>query len=99
MKYWRRKYQVFLIILISFGILFFPTYALYYSLEGVDVFRNPHWENPDQGGLLGIFQKKWIGLGWISYGIIPLAGKEFIKLPPKLFLNPRSTDKTPVLRC
>jgi len=56
-KDWRHKYQVLLITPISFWVLFFPTYCLFYSLDGVDAFRSPHWENPVQEDLLIDLQK------------------------------------------
>ena len=99
MKDWRNKYQVLFITLISFWVLIFPTYCLFYSLDEVDVFRSPHWENPDQEDLLADVQKELIGSGGNWGCFIFLQGKELLRLFPYLSLNPLSIKKDPVLRC
>jgi hypothetical protein len=99
MKVWRDKYKILFIILISSWVLIFPTYCLFYSLDKIDVFRNPHWENPVQEDLLSDLQKKGIGSGWNFCAIISPQGKESLELFPDLSLNPLSIEKVPVLRC
>ena len=99
MKDWRNKYQVLFITLISFWVLIFPTYCLFYSLDEVDVFRSPHWENPGQEDLLADVQKELIGSGGNFGGFIFLQGKESLRLFPDLSLNPLSIQRVPVLRC
>jgi hypothetical protein len=98
-KGWRQKYQDLFIVLISFGILIFPTYGLFYSLEKMDVFRSPHWENPIQEDLLAVVDKKWAGSEWNFSAIIFPPKNESLKLFSALSLNPLSIEKVLVLRC
>jgi hypothetical protein len=99
MKDWRKKYQIILIILISFWGLAFPTYCLVYSLDKLDVFRSPHWENSLQEDLLADQANKWIGLVWISCSIIFSQGKHFLKYVSSFFLSLLFIENISVLRC
>ena len=64
MKDWRNKYQVLFTTLISFWGLTLPTHCIVYSLDRVDVFRSPYWENPVQENLLNNVEKKLTGSGY-----------------------------------
>ena len=99
MKDWRNKYQVLFITLISFWALIFPTCCLFYSLDGMDVFRSPHWENPVQEDLLTDAPKELIASGGNLLGFISPQGKEFLTLFPDLHLNLLSIEKDLILRC
>ena len=99
MKDRRKKYEILFMILISFWVIIFPTYCLLYSLDKMDVFRSPHWENPVQEDLLAAVQREFIGSGGNYCAIVSPPGKEFFKLFPDLSLNPLLIEKVPVLRC
>jgi len=102
MKDWRNKYQVLFITLISFWALIFPTYCLFYSLDEVDMFCSPRWENRDQEDLLADVQdveEELIGSGWNFCTFIFPQKIEFLKLLSDLSLNPLSIERVPVLRC
>ena len=99
MKDWRHKYQVLFVTLISLWVLIFPACCLFYSLDKMDVFRSPHWENPVQEDLLIDLQKKWMGSGWLFCPVLFLQGKEVLRLFPDLLLNPLSIENILVLRC
>ena len=104
MKDWRNKYQVLFITLISFWVLIFPTYCLFYSLDEVRVFCRSHWENPLQEELLADVQdaqdteEELIGSGWNFSLLIGPSAIQFLKLLSGLSLNPL-IERVPVLRC
>jgi hypothetical protein len=98
-KYWGRKYHILFIILISFWGLTVPTYTLFYSLEEMDVFHPPHWEDPVEESLLANFEKTWTASGWIFCAIISPQENEFLILFSVLALAPIPIEKTPTLRC
>ena len=88
--------------LISLWVLISPTYCLFYSLDEADIFRRPHWENPDQEGLLADTpdpQEELIGSGWSMNVFIFAERKEFSRFIPALFLPLLAIERGPVLRC
>jgi hypothetical protein len=98
-KGWRHKYHILFVVLISFWILIFPTYSSIYSLEEMDVFRSPHWENPEQEDLLADLDKKWFPFGWIICALVLCPGKETFNIPSILFIPSFPIQKPSILRC
>jgi hypothetical protein len=99
MKHWGQRYYILFIILVSFWGLTIPAYALFNSLEEMDAFRPPHWEDPIQESLLANIGKTWTGSGWILYAIISAQENEFLKLCSILALAPLPIEKRLTLRC
>ncbi len=99
MKHWGQKYHILFIALISSWAIIFPTYGLYYSLEEMDVFRSPHWENLIQEPIGANIDKKWTGSGWILGEPVVSQEKELLNLFKVLGLSPSPPAKMPVLRC
>ena len=85
--------------LISFWVLISPTYCLFYSLEEMDVFRSPHWENSVQEDLLTDLGKKWFGFGWIICALVLCQGRERFNISSTLFITSLPIQKTSILRC
>ena len=99
MRKWPLKYRLFFMPVLSLGILFFSSYAQFYSLEILDAFRKTHWERPFHKELTANITKKFQGVEPFIKAFMFFQGKDFFNLFLPLSLIFLLPKRNYILRC